>query len=325
MIALLCALLAVPIFAQRLVLTGGAQTPFAYSERGDFFPVWTGGVLLDVGNNDSAAPVIHVFDETGQESTPIAVTIPGDGRIRIDHIARGADGAYAFTSYTFSRTPRAATGGFVAWIPPDHQTINRINTGLYVPFMVTIAPDGTLWTVGAEMKDGRRAGDSSQHLIRHFDTKGTELGSFVPLSSFADGRGAGLTYGLIVSNKDRVGWYALHAQQYFEVTFDGKISSFAGIDAPMSATHVMGLALTDNGDVVVSTVSVKTSLSGTKRGKAGIFHLDRSSGAWVPLTMPSSVPQIPSWSRIYGADGNRIAVAGAGRSGGWDLKFFELR
>ncbi len=157
-----------------------------------------------------------------------------------------------------------------------------------------------------EMVNGFSTKDLNQRVIRHFDTKGNQLGSFFPRSSFAGGKWMGLPQGFMVSNKHRIGWYSVYGQQYVEVTFDGKVSSFSGVDAPMSATHVMGMALTDGGDVVVSTVSMKTARSETTRGKVGIFRLNRISDTWVPVSMPSGITQMPR--SICGADGDRIVI-----------------
>ena len=35
-------------------------------------PIWTGGALMSIENNNTGRPIIHAFDETGQETLPLS-------------------------------------------------------------------------------------------------------------------------------------------------------------------------------------------------------------------------------------------------------------
>ena len=122
---------------------GNAQIPELYSE---LVPTWTGGVLVSIESRGTATPIIHSFDETGQETLPIAVSIPDAQEVQIAGFSRGSGGAFALTGWTVDR--QGHREGFLSLVSPDHKTIQTVRLAPYSPRLVAFAPDGTIWTVG---------------------------------------------------------------------------------------------------------------------------------------------------------------------------------
>jgi hypothetical protein len=137
-----------------LVLDGQTFSPAGRAQvidiHTDLVPTWTGGALIAIENQNAATPIIHMYDETGQEMLPIAFSIPGAQAIHIQGFSRGSDGTFAVAGWIAGQDLRPKEG-FLSLVSPDHRTIQTTRPAPYFPAAVTIAPDGTLWTMGAEM------------------------------------------------------------------------------------------------------------------------------------------------------------------------------
>jgi hypothetical protein len=304
--------LILPLYGQTLKATGTARVGALYSDRQ---PLWTRGALVSVESNKTRVPVIHAFDDAGRELSPIAFTIPGATLIQVLGVSRGSDGAAGLVGRAFNRDSRE--GGFISWISPDHQTVKTIQPAPYMPFLVTIAPDGTIWTLGTELVNEveNDPGVNPAHgVIRQFSTNGTQLSSFLPRSDVFGGKWLGLPNGFLVSNKERVGWYARSAQEYLEMTFDGKVTRFSGFAPPKSTLYITGLAITDDNEVFASALQ-----SGRAVHKTGLYRLDRGSGTWIPLVPPPGT----EGASILGSDANRLVLRGTDTST-YELKFFTF-
>jgi hypothetical protein len=104
------------------------------------------------------------------------------------------------------------------------------------------------------------------------------------------------------------------------VTFDGKVTRFAGVAPPLETLYVNGLALTDLNVVFVAV--------GQFRKGSRLLRLDRSSGKWVPTEPPSGTvwtaqPRMTFGPELLGGDGNRLTFRGYD-SGNFEIKFFKV-
>lgn len=305
-----------------LELGGQTFSPAGHAEvidlHSNLMPTWTGGALVAIENQNAPSPIIHMYDETGQEMLPIAFSIPGAQAIHIQGCSRGSDGTFAVAGWIAGQDLRPKEG-FLSLVGPDHRTIQTTRPAPYFPASVTIAPDGTLWTMGAEMVNGNPAApglDPRHGLIRHFDKNGSQTGSFVSRSEIGKWPGFG---GFMVSTKDRVGWYPRSAQLYYEVTFEGKVTRFPGIASPGDRTSVLALALTDDNQAFAGA---------SHRKGSQLYRLDRTSGAWVPIAAPAGTTlALPSGATsgpmLFGGDGNRLAFQGYNPYR-FEVKFFNV-
>jgi hypothetical protein len=314
--ASLISIASIALDGQTFSPAGSAKVMDLHTDR---VPTWSGGALIAIENQNAATPIIHMYDETGQEMLPIAFSIPGAQAIHIQGFCRGNDGAFAVAGWIAGQDLRPQAG-FLSLFSPDHRTIQTTRPAPYFPSSITIAPDGSLWTMGAEMVNGNPKApglDPSHGLIRHFGKNGSQIGSFVTRSDIGKWPGLGA---LMASSKDRVGWYARSAQLYYEVTFDGKATRFSGIAAPGGRTIVDALALTDDNQVFAEA---RQPQKGSQ-----LYRLDRTSGAWVPVAAPAGTTlALPSGATsgpvLFGGDGNRLAFLGYDPQN-YEVKFFTV-
>jgi hypothetical protein len=122
-----------------LQLGGQSFAPVATAEvieiqsNSNRVPIWTGGALMSIENNNTGRPIIHAFDETGQETLPISLSIPGAQTVQIAGVSRGSDGAYALAGWTIDREGRRK--GFLTWVGSDRRTIQTAQPAPYSPFL----------------------------------------------------------------------------------------------------------------------------------------------------------------------------------------------
>ncbi len=128
---------------------------------------WTSGLLVGCDYCESKTPVL--WAATGAEKKEsIAFSFPDADFITVRHVASGPDGSLAAVGLAVSGSSRMGT--FITWIPLDRskQTIMRVWP--YAPNVVTVAPDGTIWTVGSVINGNYRGKQYNpsyaQHLTR---------------------------------------------------------------------------------------------------------------------------------------------------------------
>ncbi len=87
-----------------------------------------------------------------------------------------------------------------------------MRTAPYWPYMLSIAPDGTFWTLGCEMVNDKVSApelDPNAGVLRHFDREGKLLRSALPQAQFVNGSTISfrVSSGTIAATRNRVGWY----------------------------------------------------------------------------------------------------------------------
>lgn len=294
-------ILAAPVYSQALVPAGEASIAFDFQGRVPFF---SGGAFSTITNNLTATPIINIFDRDGYPRSPVVFTIPGASLVSLRGVAVGLDGTVGLCGHYYetwdqrywSKVSYGRGGGFVAWISPDHQSTRIVWVFPFFPERLTIAPDGTTWVQGHESMDPRVK--HTEDVVRHFDKSGKLVGSLLPRSSIPTFR-LGLSTGMLVSTRDRLGWYAQGDNQYFEITFDGQIRRYLGVPRPPGeeelSAHVGGLALTDNGAAFASTLNGE------------LFRLNREQGVWEPVELPrDGAPDTYPKAFVLGAVGNTV-------------------
>jgi hypothetical protein len=203
-------------------LSPAGSLPLPAEIRRGTHATWSGGALAFLQDNFWASPTIQVLDGDGKELSKFSFTIPGTGLINVydNSIAHGKDGSIALVGTAYSNDSKGAL--FVAWISPDHQRQTVIRTNPFFPRAVTIASDGTIWVAGDANEPKTVKNDLSQKFIRHYDNSGKLLGSFVSWSSLnwptSFVAPTPVFYSVLVSFKDRVGWYSPASGAYMNST-----------------------------------------------------------------------------------------------------------
>ena len=103
--------------------------------------------------------------------------------IVVTGFARGHDGTIAACGAAADKEGRSAS--YVGWISADGKNVKVVRMDRtidrYIPFLVTVASDGTIWTAGAEeIRPG--AVPPSTPMFRQFDRTGKMIRAFVPQS-----------------------------------------------------------------------------------------------------------------------------------------------
>ena len=208
-----------------LTVKGSTEVPFAVST--DTHAVWSGGALLVAQDRFSGAPVFQVFDREGKQLSQFTFTMSGAGLINIyDHsFARGLDGSLAIIGSAYSGDSRGAA--FLAWVSSDGQEQVVVRTSPFIPRALTVASDGTIWVAGKEEKVPGEEPDRSQHVIRHYDKTGKMLGSFISWSSLGIEPHTlhPAENSILISSRDRIGWYSPDAHTYIEFSVRLSIES----------------------------------------------------------------------------------------------------
>jgi hypothetical protein len=279
-------------------------------------PRWAHGGLVAVQFKDPKYPLLWLITRSGGQSVPFSV--PGAESTLIYDVDRGADGTIGISGSAVDAVNRAA--GFVAWLSPNGSAVQVVRTGLYRPAMVTVAPDGTLWTVGTEPEALTRTAKlvPNAAVVRHFDRSGNILHRFVPQSAVQDELSLGRTRNTLRASKDRIAWYSVDGR-YIEISLTGAVLVDLVAEPPKDEgkpqTGNISFALSDEGDAFLSVPYVVGS-SGLLRYVT--YVLDRSARAWTAVPLGGQAPR-HNRGYIYGVDGSSLVVM-SGKS----LQFYKI-
>jgi hypothetical protein len=260
------------------------------SARQQDTPIWSGRALVGYDYNRTAAPIVYTIDQDGNRED-IALNIPEAGLVMLHSIAGGADGAIAVSGSAFSSNAQGTT--FILWISPNRKTQIVTRVSPYAPEKIVIAGDGTIWTVGTQYDDAVTKSVANNQL-RHFDTSGRQLASFLvhPKSPSRKGMPP-VTYSRLVASADRIGWFT-NGNQYIEFSLDGtELNRFEGpADLVEHPEYLQGVGLSADNELAIGVV--------TKPGMK-YFALDRQTRTWSAI-----LPIGKRTTMLGGFDGNTL-------------------
>jgi hypothetical protein len=275
-------------------------------------PAWSEGAFVRCEVDGVSSPTIHSVDLAGEDSL-IVFSLPNARIIHVESIARGRNNALAIVGDAFDQNGHR--GEFIAWVSPDRLTINALRTTGYIPRLVSLAPDGTIWTIGWERSDPNNELsrlNPDARVLRHFDTSGKLLDSFLPQRSIRTSR-IDLTsnLGYLVSTSAGIGWYQ-GSGPYYELTFsDSRIVQYPGIPKHQHE-YAVGLSLTETGSVFLGTAVYGDSE--LPRGYQ-LYELDRIRANWMLCTLPSGGYGAGRSVRFLGGDGHDTLMFAAAKNG----------
>lgn len=250
-------------------------------------------VVVDYDGTD--LPVIRTIDREGRDEA-IALDIPGARDVHVSDYAAGFDGAIAAVGYALSEDSQI--GYYLVWVSPDRKRRTVVRLSPYVAQRVTLAGDGTIWTIGGIRTDNPDRSKDQGDVLKRFDSSGKVLAS-----NFPNGRArAGIapdasSSSYLFASPDRVGWFT-NGNQLIEFALDGReLGRFDG-PAGLDHLHISGVALDALDDVVVGDM---------RERKFEVWRLNRSKRAWEPVSL--NWPGKPPYSRILGFDGTTLITA----------------
>lgn len=249
--------------------------------------------------DDDIAPSFYTFDSSGNFLSKTIIRIPDALRIEIHDFDRGEDASIVFCALAFTAEGKRAS--FIGWVTPDGTQSRLVRTTPYMPFGISLAADGSVWTVGqtpALDKDGHSVGiDLRGGVLRHFDSSGNLIQSFFPPAQFLQSSPR-LISGFLVAAADRLGWYspASGKSVYVEMSFDGSdIRTYPGLSNDSS--RVTALTITTSGDAFL-----------TVNDAAAIYHFDRQRAEWVAVPTPQAAPSLQV---LLGSENNDLIFQAA--------------
>jgi hypothetical protein len=257
--------------AQRQLIATHEDVP-ALIPPGGQIPRWTNNRLAGC-NPCSGAPILYTADRRSNRET-VALDVPGSDLTAVYDVAAGPDGSIAAVGMAMSGDSRMGT--FIAWIAPDRsrQVITRVWP--YGALVVTVAPDGTIWTVGPVMNENYR--EVYPNVLRHYAPSGQLLASTLI------GRARKSNFGMykvsetskLMASSDRIGWLTMTCQ-YIEFSFDAvELGRYACPNGYSDIQQVgYGAALSSANDLLVGEGSAVAPLAP--------LELDRATNTWKPV------------------------------------------
>jgi hypothetical protein len=255
---------------------------------------WTGTRLAGCDYCEGKNPIIWAVDRQGMRSA-VSFDISDAGYIGVRDVAAGADGSISAVGLAISGDSRM--GMFVAWISPDksRQIITQVSP--YNPEVVTVASDGTIWTVGAVLSDHHLV--KYPNVLRHYTPTGQLL------SSTLVGRVRPNSGGLfnvsatsaLMASSDRIGWLTATCQ-YIEFSFDAvELGRYACPSGYSNILDITGVALSSTDDLLIG---------GRSPAAFPPLELDRATNSWniVPVHNDSGKTQM-----ILGFDGRTLITS----------------
>lgn len=274
-----------------------------YDLGGVRMPEWTGGALLTVLSNQTPAPAVLSFDAQGVSLPTLILTVPGAETVDVDDVARGLDGSTVACGSAYDHSGRGS--GFLAIFGPRGEKLRIVRLAPYFPSRITVANDGTIWTVGLELRNAMDVTPAGSGVLRHFDGTGKQIESFIARSTFSSSRMVQYT-GRLSSARGRIGWYTGPGvgpgSRYYEILSDGTVRSYPPIHLG-DREFVTGLALTDDGRTFVSTRD-KSKASLALKGSCRLLSIGGPGQGWIEETAPSQLLNL--W--LYGAEDNRLVL-----------------
>ena len=262
---------------------------------------WTGNRLASC-DYCADKPVLWAVDRQGNREA-VAFAVPGAYLTQVWDEASGPDGS--FTAVGLATSDDSRSGSFIAWISPDttRQVITRVQP--YSPRAVTVASDGTIWSVGEMLNENRRV--VYPNVLRHYTSSGQLLASTVVRGVRKNSGGlynVSMMSELMVSN-DRIGWLTATCQ-YIEFSFDAvQLGSYACPNGYTEIIGVRGVALSSADDLLIG---------GKWMAPFAPLQLDRAANTWKPVPIYQDSGKTV---RLLGFDGNTLV--------GLSSKVFAMR
>jgi hypothetical protein len=265
------------------------------------------------------ASVFYKLDSQDPTVPPIALSIPGASFTFVQDFDVTPGRTVIAAGFAESDGRRAH---FIAIIPQNGPT-RVIRTTPYWPFLLTVAPDGSIWTTGAEERydeSGHAIGTNPDAaVLRHFDPSGVLIGAS---ETERTAPRSALSSGFLVATSRGVAWYGPKdgpAQYFMEWSSDSQtMTRYAGItssisslprggSAPSNEEHATGFSVTDAGKALLSTTIANSNGDVITHN---LYAFDRTSQTWRKLSLPTT-----ALSTLFGSRGESLVFRAKGTAG----------
>jgi hypothetical protein len=297
-------------------------------------PDWDRGYVLSFGievYSSADEALVRMYDQNGKRIREGHIWPPGAGRVRLHRTAATHEGAILAAGVAIM--PDGSSPKFIVKTDLQGNTASTILTRSFVPEQMCEAEDGTIWTLGKDVP-AQDQGSPSDVLRQYSFEKGL-LRSYLPLESVKAMLDSGTPWfngfgSYVRCGKDKIAVYLRFTDEYVEIDTKSFEAKRWKLDlSPTDHGKASGLGITDDGHVYASFRTW-----GCSEGEAistGLFEIRARSGdsaaALLPVKgtfsarrcgSPERTPEPPApgtFLRLWGADGNALAVSLAGNRG----------
>jgi len=299
---------------------------------GGLIPDWDRGYVLSYGIEiypSAEVATVLMYDQNGTRMREGHIWPTGAGRVRLHSAAATHEGAIIAAGWT--SMPDSSSPKFISKTDLAGNTVATIFTGSFVPQQMCEGEDGTVWTLGKDVPATEAGGQTD--VLRQYSFEKGLLRSYLPLESVkaavnSETRWFNAFGSFVRCGKNKVAVYLKFTDEYVEVDTKSLEVKRWKLDLS-SADHneATGLGVADDGRVYASFRT-----GGCREGDSvlnGLFEIradSRSSTAalvavkgTVSLRLcgsperASDPPAPGTFQRLWGADGNTLAVSLAGR------------
>lgn len=263
---------------------------------------WSGKVFLAIEANESRSPTICIASKDGLIERR-SFQIPNVGYIFVYDVTGSIDGTIALVGSTFSNDSQL--GSFVARISPDRKDTIITPVRPYIPRKVTIAADGSLWTVGWIMNEATRD-RRENNILKRFDATGKLTVTLRPVIVRTKGQSISPPdmpdISTLRSSRDRIAWLS-SSNEYFEFSTD--VREITHLDGPplTEKNHrPVTMALSDDNQVF-------SGAQGTDRWV--LWTLDRKKNEWTSIETSDGLLQ---WGELLGFDQDMLVTGFDGKA-----------
>lgn len=120
---------------------------------------WSHGAFLFQNASRGGPPTFYTLDREGQLLSSATAAIPESASVSVDTCDRWDDNSLVFIGQAWSAYGQPAP--LIGMISANGKTERVIRTAPYWPNMLSIAPDGTFWTLGYEMVNHKTSAPDS--------------------------------------------------------------------------------------------------------------------------------------------------------------------
>lgn len=296
---------------------------------GGVMPDWDRGYVIHYEiemNSSPGAAMVVMYDASGKRVREGRIWPKGAGDVRIRRTAATHVGGILAGGGTIMQD--GSLSGFIAKTDLTGNTVQSIATGAFKPEQLCEAPDGTVWSLGQAVSDGAPAPEAD--VVRQYSFEKGLLHSFLPEKTV---RGVMNSSGpwfspfgsLLRCGKEKVSVYLEFTDEYVEInTSSFAVNRWKIDETVVQGAKANGLAVTDDGRIYASfSAHTAYGIIGPD-GLSGLYQLKAELGNPIAQLFPvrGTVSYLHSESRddgaflrLWGADGNQLAVWRAGEHG----------
>jgi hypothetical protein len=248
---------------------------------------WSHGAYFFADQSTGDPPIFYTLNREGSLVASPRFEYSGEGSFYVTSSDRMSNGTLVFAGMTAPRSSRRDLSPFLAWISAAGHDQHKVSTGRYLPYLLAVAPDDTIWTLGyeADTTSENWRLDENTKVLGHFDQRGALLQAAFSLSDFKPfQQSLRMQRGLLATSKDKLGWYGpvadgnvvcveISLQDFAVTTYPGASQHADKLDIPMKP------AITDSG---TASVWIQTHTPDSP----GTYIFDSSSRDWVPIEVP---------------------------------------